>query len=431
MQSALSLVSVAVLISSLFACTKPKQDIIHYTDSSTFDGAIETSTSPWVKKMNMVVRETEQTLYLPVKDGAPLTSLDPQLVVASGISLTPSGALDFTHGSVKITLTKGDESKTFTVMAAVNNNPVIEGYYADPEIIYSKQFGKYFLYPTSDGFDGWSGSHFETFSSTDLVHWTNEGTILDLKTDVSWSDRNAWAPTAIEKNMGGVYKYFYYFTASQRIGVAVADNPAGPFTDSGQPLIDFKPEGIDWGQEIDPDVFHDPQSGKDYLYWGNGYMAVVELNDDMVSVNKDTMTVLTPDNTFREGAEVFYRNGIYYFLWSDNDTRDPDYRVRYAMSSSPTGPLTIPENNMVIAKNVAKEIFATGHNAIINKPGTDEWFIVYHRFNRPEGLEMGGAGGFHREVCIDRLTFDAQGHIIQVTPTLTGISSRHSPRGRP
>ncbi len=129
-----------------------------------------------------------------------------------------------------------------------NRNPVLTGYYADPDIIYSRKTGRYYIYPTSDGFDGWSGTYFKAFSSDNLVDWKDEGVILDLKKDVSWADRNAWAPCIIEKKVDGKYRYFYYFTAAQKIGVAVSDNPAGPFKDSGKPLIDFKPEGITMGQ---------------------------------------------------------------------------------------------------------------------------------------------------------------------------------------
>ena len=48
------------------------------------------------------------------------------------------------------------------------------------------------------------------------------------------------------------------------------------------------------GQQIDVDVFTDPVSGKSYLYWGNGYMAGAELNEDMLSIKENTLTVLTP-----------------------------------------------------------------------------------------------------------------------------------------
>ena len=299
----------------------------------------------------------------------------------------------------------------------VPTNPVLEGYYADPEILYSEKTGKYYLYPTSDGFMDWGGYYFKVFSSDDLKDWKDEGIMLNLKTDVSWADRNAWAPCIIEKKINGKYKYFYYFTAAQNIGVAVADEPTGPFVDSGKALIDFKPEGINRGQEIDPDVFTDPVSGKSYLYWGNGYLAVAELNDDMISIREETLSVMTPDNTFREGIYVIFREGTYYFFWSENDTRSEDYRVRYATAKSPVGPLTIPADNLILEKNPEAGIYGTGHNSVIQIPGKDEWYIVYHRFSRPNGIEMGRAAGFHREVCIDKMEFDEQGAIIKVIPT--------------
>ena len=330
------------------------------------------------------------------------------------------------HGSI-IPITRA-ELKSLTEkwgrpegFPALNGNAVLDGYYADPDVLYSEKTGKYYIYPTSDGFDGWSGTYFKTFSSDDLLNWTDEGIILNLKSDVSWADRNAWAPCIIEKKIKREYKYYYYFTAAQKIGVAVADHPTGPFVDSGKALIDFKPEGINRGQEIDPEVFFDPKSKKNYLYWGNGYLAVAELNKDMVSIKKESLRVITPDRTFREGATVFYRKGLYYFLWSENDTRDPDYRVRYGTSKSPLGPIEIPKDNLVIAKDPEAGIYGTGHNSVLQIPGKDEWYIVYHRFNWPAGIHMGRAAGFHREVCIDKMEFGAEGSLLPVVPTHKGV----------
>ena len=81
--------------------------------------------------------------------------------------------------------------------------------------------------------------------------------------------KNAWAPCIIEKKQtDGSYKYYFYYTAEKQVGVAVADHPLGPFKDSGQPLIGKGlPGGMKRGQNIDPDVFTDPVSGKTYLYW--------------------------------------------------------------------------------------------------------------------------------------------------------------------
>lgn len=303
----------------------------------------------------------------------------------------------------------------------INNNPALEGYYADPEILYSNKTKKYYLYPTSDGFTGWSGNYFKTFSSDNLTNWKDEGIIIQLGKDVSWADRNAWAPCIVEKKIKGKYKYFYYFTAAQKVGVAVADHPAGPFKDLGKPLLSDRPEGVNRGQVIDPDVFTDPRTGKSYIYWGNGFMAGAELNRDMVSIKPGTLTLLKPDRTFREGTYVFHRKGKYYFLWSEDDTRSENYRVRYATSDSPLGKFTIPDNNMILAKDTLQGIYGTGHNSVIQVPGKDEWYIVYHRFSYPDGIKMGDAAGYNREVCIDKLEFNTDGSIRQVIPTHKGV----------
>ena len=382
-------------------------------------GALEVS-SDQVKANNVVIDREEGTLEIPVLPGTDLSSFDPTLMGGGG-KILPQGPQNFSNGPVKYRIGK----ERFEVSAVENHNCALNGYYADPDVLYSKQTGKFYIYPTSDGFPGWGGTYFKTFSSPDLVHWTDEGVILDLPKDVTWANGNAWAPCIIEKEVDGVYKYFYYFSGGynggeKKIGVAVADKPTGPFVDSGEPMIEGLPAGVGGGQQIDGDVFHDPQSGKDYFYWGNGYMAGAELTSDMISINEDTVQVMTPDRTYREGTTVFFRDGLYYILWSEDDTGSPNYRVRYATAESPLGPLTIPDDNLVIARKDDEGLYGTGHNSILQIPGKDEWYIVYHRFTYPNGITMEGPG-YHREVCIDKMEFDSKGRIIQVTPTHKGI----------
>lgn len=372
-----------------------------------------------VRPNNTVVEGT--TVLLSVGRDTDLSKFDPQFIFPKVYIVKPTGPQNFSKGSVKYTVTMDKKVTALEVRAVPYGNPVLTGYFADPDIIYSEKEKKFFLYPTSDGFVHWSGTYFKTFSSTDLLHWKDEGVILDLQKDVPWAKANAWAPTVVETKRSSGYKYYYYFTAAQKIGVASSESPVGPFVDRGEPLIDFKPKGVTGGQEIDPAVFLDPVSKKHFLYWGNGYMAGVRLNDDMVSFNKDSVHVLTPDATFREGTYVVFRKGIYYFFWSEDDTRSPEYKVRYGTSYSPLGPIHIPNENIVIRRNDALAIRATGHNSIIQIPGKDEWYIVYHRFTRPQGDTMGRAAGYHREVCIDRLNFNADGSIQEVVPTLAGI----------
>lgn len=386
------------------------------------ESVLKSAQSKYIKNNNIILDSVNKKLFIPVDYGTNLRNFDAAFPDYPGVAISPAGKLDFSKDSKKLTITIAVKpAVTYNVNVEVNSNPVLKGYYADPEILYSNKTKKYYLYPTSDGFTGWSGSYFKTFSSPDLVNWKDEGIILDLIKDVTWGKRNAWAPTIAEKKVNGQYKYFYYYTAAQKVGVAIADKPEGPFKDSGKALIATRPLGIKGGQEIDPDVFTDPKDGKSYLYWGNGYMAVATLNTDMVSIDTNSIKVITPNRDFREGTEVFFRKGKYYFLWSEDDTRSENYRVRYGTSDSPTGKISVPENNLILSKDTQNGIYGTGHNSVIQIPGKDEWYIVYHRFTRPKGIAMGDAAGYNREVCIDRMEFDADGNIKKVRPTLTGI----------
>lgn len=307
----------------------------------------------------------------------------------------------------------------------IPRNPVLTGFHADPEILYSEQTGRYYIYSTTDGVPGWGGAHFTVFESSDTRNWTEAGTVLDLKAgDAAWADGNAWAPCIIEKKIKGRYKYFFYYSGNSKdgkgkqIGVATGDTPTGPFKDSGKPMITDSPVGH--GQQIDVDVFTDPVSGKSYLYWGNGYMAGAELNKDMMSIKKKTLTVMTPqggtlqDYAYREAPYVFYRNGIYYFMWSVDDTGSPNYHVAYGTSRSPLGPIEVATQPVVLSQKPEQGIYGTAHNSVICLPGSDEWLIVYHRINRNY---LNDSPGTHREVCIDRLEFNADGTIRPVVPT--------------
>ena len=381
----------------------------------------ESAQASEMRKINIKVDTATKKIVFPVSSSTNLSSFNPAFKSYEGIEISPNKAQDFSKAAVKYSIKMDGKTETYTAEAVKNHNPVLNGYYADPEILYAQKTGKYYIYPTSDGFTGWSGTYFKCFSSDNLVDWNDEGKIIQLGKDVTWATKNAWAPCIVEKKINGQYKYFYYFSAAQKVGVAVSDNPTGPFVDLGKPLIDKRPEGVKGGQVIDQDVFTDPQTGKSYLYWGNGFMAGAELNDDMTSLKQETLTILKPDNTFREGTYVFYRKGIYYFMWSEDDTRSENYRVRYATSNSPLGAFTIPKNNLVIAKDKEAGIYGTGHNSVLQIPGKDEWYIVYHRFNYPKGIGMGDAAGYNREVCIDKMEFNDDGSIKQTIPTHKGI----------
>jgi hypothetical protein len=373
---------------------------------------------------------TNKVINIPVNYGADVTNFDPQLYASPGTVITPIGAQDFSKGSIAYSFNINGSTIFYQVSATIEVNPVLPAFHADPEVLYSEKTGRFYIYSTTDGFAGWGGYYFNVFSSPNLVNWTDEGTIIDFSTQqVSWATGNAWAPAIEEKKLSnGIYRYYYYFSGEsggKKIGVAVANDPTGPFVDSGQPLISNLPSGVSSGQQIDVDVFTDPISGKSYIYWGNGYMAAAELNEDMTSLKTGTTKVITPAGgtlstyAYREGSYVFYRNGVYYFVWSVDDTGSENYHVAYGTSTSPTGPITVASQPIVIIKDAANEIYGTGHNSILKIPGKDEWYIVYHRIN---SKYLTNSPGIHREVCIDQLTFNNDGTIKQVTPTRRGIN---------
>jgi beta-xylosidase len=226
-----------------------------------------------------------------------------------------------------------------------------------------------------------------------------------------------WAPSVIEKKG----KYYLFFGANdiqndqQRggIGVAVADRPEGPFRDHlGKPLIDKFHNGA---QPIDQFVFHDADGQYYLIYGGWRHCNIAKLNKDFTGFEPfpdgTVFKEITPDK-YVEGPFMFRKDGKYYFMWSEGGWTGPDYCVAYAIADSPMGPFRrigkILQQNPAIARGA-------GHHSVIKVPGKDSWYIVYHR--RP----LTETDANSREVCIDKMEFDAQGLIKPVKITVEGV----------
>ena len=372
------------------------------------------------------------TVYTAKSAGAPAEACVISFKSQDYASLETGGDLQVAYGQeneVAFTMSTGSgvTSEGWTVTAVLCDNPVLSGQYADPDI---DVFGDtYYLYCTTDGFAGWAGTVFHCFSSKNLVDWKDEGVILDVSKggDVPWSVSCAWAPTIEEKDG----KYYFYFCAKDEagdsmIGVAVADHPAGPYTAMDTPLMTVamcKEYGVSMGQAIDPSIFTD-DDGTSYMLFGNGAAAVVKLNDDMVSCDLDTLQNYYGVNAFREAITVTKRDGIYHFTWSCDDTGSPNYHVNYGTSDNIYGP--IDYKYTVLSKNEELDILGTGHHSMLQIPGEDEYYIAYHRFFTPIGFFSDGTG-HHRQTCIDKVTFGADGLMEVITPTLEGVEPRVLP----
>lgn len=310
---------------------------------------------------------------------------------------------------------KSEVQKSDALTAVQNNNPVFEGWYADPEGIV---FGdKYWIFPTySAPYD--KQVFFDAFSSPDLVNWTKHERVLDTAA-VKWAKRAVWAPSIIEKDN----KYYLFFGANDiqsddelgGIGVAVAETPEGPYKDLlGKPLIDKFHNGA---QPIDQFVFKD-KDGQHYLYYGGWkHCNVAKLNDDFTGfVPFDDGTVfkeVTPEN-YVEGPFMFIRDGKYYFMWSEGGWTGPNYSVAYAISDSPFGPFERIGKILQQDPNIAT---GAGHHSVIKVPNEDTYYIVYHR--RP----LTETDGNSRVTCIDEMTFDENGYINPVKITFERVKA--------
>lgn len=300
-------------------------------------------------------------------------------------------------------------------------NPIVPGYYADPE---SRVF------PTGPGGDGrptywiyptYSAPYndqlfFDAFSSPDLITWTKHPRILDAA-NVSWARRAVWAPTILHRGDW----YYLIFSANDiqndqqpgGLGIARARRPEGPFEDMlGRPLIDKFHNGA---QPIDPYVFEDDDGAIYLIYGGWRHCNITRLSDDLtqlVPLADGTMfKEITPEG-YVEGSWMLRRDGRYYFMWSEGGWTGPNYAVAYAVASSPLGPFQRAGRILQQDPEVAT---GAGHHSVLRSPRSGKYYIVYHR--RPLGQTDRNA----RVVCIDEMRFTADGAIAPVVITHTGV----------
>jgi beta-xylosidase len=302
-----------------------------------------------------------------------------------------------------------------TTSLARSGNPILDGWYADPEAHVFD--GQYWIFPTYSAPYG-QQTFMDAFSSKDLVTWEKHPRVLDT-VNVKWAHRAVWAPSVIEK--GGWYYIFFGANDIQNdqqaggIGVARSKSPAGPFVDYlGKPLIDRFHNGA---QPIDQMVFRDPKDGAYYIVYGGWrHCNIARLKDDFTGfvpfADGATFKEITPTG-YVEGAYMLPKDGKYYFMWSEGGWTGPNYAVAYAVGSSPFGPFERVGKILAQDSTVAT---GAGHHSVIHSP-SDKWYIVYHR--RP----LGETDRNHRVVSIDELRFDDRGMIVPVKITTTGVAA--------
>lgn len=138
-----------------------------------------------------------------------------------------------------------------------------------------------------------------------------------------------------------------------RAGVAVADNPAGPFKFVGAYLLASDPDRTDHGFDSegghvrDMNVFKDDDGTAYVLYSseGNEVMYIARLNDSYTGLAKDNedmvlgedFAIISTDS--REAPAMFKYNGMYYLITSGCTGWAPN-QAQYAVAEDPLGPWT-------------------------------------------------------------------------------------------
>lgn len=352
-------------------------------------------------------------------------------------------------------------------------NPIVQDVYtADPAPMVCSD-GRLYVYTSHDedvlvdkGGHSFTMNDWKCYSTTDMVNWTDHGTVLSYH-EFEWADPDSsWAGQVVERDG----KFYYYVPINKggtnSIAVAVSDSPTGPFEDPlGEPLL-----GPTYSY-IDPTVYVDVD-GQAYIYWGNPNLCCAKLNDDMISydktlnsdgfVNGIKVWKLAPgefpelnkiDNSagkiadgsynlevsdackqaqaefgigtrvdnnkvrrptlYEEGPWFYGRNGKYYMIYAANGIPE---RIDYSMSDSPLGPW---EYKGMILDDKMDDNNGTG--SFTNHPGVVDYkghsYIFYHTGQLDDG------GGFHRSVAIEEITYNEDGTINTVPMTKEGVES--------
>ena len=246
---------------------------------------------------------------------------------------------------------------------------------ADPYILLHE--GTYYAYGTHHR-DG-----IECYISNDLKSWYNGGLVLHKNN--SYGKKWFWAPEVYHING----KFYMYYTAQERICVAVADSPKGPFKQIEKaPMLPNQ-------HTIDNTIFID-DDGKAYLFYvlikRGFHIKMAELERDLTTIKKGKHTTcIEPTqkwerlskNSVNEGPSIIKHNGLYFMLYSGNGYISHHYGIGCAVARNIRGPWRKLPNNPIF--QLPGELVGTGHGApFYDKKGN--MYYVFHAHNSKEKI---------------------------------------------
>jgi hypothetical protein len=133
---------------------------------------------------------------------------------------------------------------------------------------------------------------------------------------------------------------------------------------------------------------------------------VAKLKDNLLEMATEPLRITNlPPQGLVEGPFAFERNGKYYLTFPHAVGRE---RIEYAMADNPLGPYTM--KGVIMDQNAR---CWTIHHSIVEYQG--QWYLFYH------DNDLSPRDDARRSARADYLTFNEDGTIQKVIPTLRGV----------
>ena len=283
-------------------------------------------------------------------------------------------------------------------------NPVYEFDFPDPYVILVGD--TYYAYATTNG----STTNIRVIRSKDLIEWEDLGDALPALP--AWSVLNAgytWAPGVVQIDD----QFLMYYVARdeavdrQCIGIAVSDDPAGPFRDPDDEAFVCQ---TDLGGSIDAHPFRD-DDGKLYLLWKNDgnccnlevALWIQELSPDGMNLVGEPVKLVERDQPWErpliENPAMVRHNDKYYLFYSGNWWESHEYAIGYAVCETVIGPCEKPLNEPWFKYEAP--VMGPGGQMFFTDLEGNLW-MAYHAWT---GAEVGYPEG-ERSLHIDLVTFE-------------------------
>jgi hypothetical protein len=272
----------------------------------------------------------------------------------------------------------------------------------------------------------------------DLSDWSYEGIIFQKDQDPYNVERLPLYAPDVVRGPDGRYYLFYCVKFQDAIHVAVCDRPAGRYEFYGR--VHY-PDGtvMAEGQPYDPALVCCEEGN--FLYFGFAPCminiprykdqdlrggSVLQLEDDMLTVKAGPKIVIPSakygtgtsfeGNEYFEGPSIRKIDGKFYLIYSSVNT----HQLCYAISEKPMEGFryggVIVSNGDVGYQGRSEEdkLMSVGndHGGLVCV--NSQWYIFYHRHT--------SVNQYNRQGCAEKVYFDEEGKIPQVTITSSGMN---------